>query len=351
MLLKKNELYMQRCLELAKRGLGTVAPNPLVGALLVADEKIIGEGWHQMYGQAHAEVNAIQSVQENNKHLISKATLYVNLEPCNHFGKTPPCVDIILKHNIRKVIVANVDSNPLVGGKGIKRLTENGVQVTTGLLEQKARNLNKRFFTFIEKKRPYIILKWAQTKDGFLAKSSDEQTWITNQISKRLVHKWRSEEAAILVGTTTAKTDNPQLTNRYFEAGKQPLRIVIDRELSVPKTHFLLSDNHNTLIVNEQQNYSKNNLQYCQFIFDKKLIIRILSKLTELNVQSIIIEGGAATLQSFFKQNLWDEARILTGNKQFTEGIPAPKVSGKEIENYFLKNDQIQIIKNQKCTI
>lgn len=349
--MNKNELYIQRCLQLAQKGLGLVSPNPMVGALLVANNQIIGEGWHKQYGRPHAEVNALKAVPEHNRHLISNSTLYVTLEPCNHQGKTPPCVDLILENKITKVVIASVDSNSEVKGKGIERLRENGVEVITGLLNEQSRHLNRRFFTFHEKKRPYIILKWAQTKDYFFAKKDKKQHWITNQLSKKLVHKWRSEEDAILVGTNTVKIDNPQLTNRFFEEKKQPVRVVLDRNLSIPKTHHIFDQSTATILVNEEQNSTKNNLQYCQFLFDNNLFFRVLQTLHKQNVQSIIIEGGSMTLQYFINQNLWDEARILTGNKDFKTGISAPKIHGETIEKFMLKDDQIQIIKNTKCTI
>ena len=342
-----TEYYIERCFELAKKGLGTVSPNPLVGAVIVANDRIIGEGWHQQYGKEHAEVNALASVSDEEKHLLKEATIYVNLEPCNHFGNTPPCVDAILKHNIPSVVISTIDSNPKVGGKGIARLRENGVNVTTGILEKEGRFLNRRFFTFLEKKRPYIILKWAQTEDGFFAKNSENQTWISNQFSKKLVHKWRSEEDAILVGTTTAKIDNPKLTNRFFEAKKQPVRVVFDRDLSIPKTHHLFDEKETSFVVTEQEKESKNRLQYCHFEFDNNLIINTLQTLTQQNIQSIIIEGGAQTLQHFIDQNLWDEARIITSKTTFGEGLLAPKISGTLLDEYPLKNDTITLKINQ----
>ena len=323
-----------------------MSPNPLVGSVIVTNGNIIGEGWHKAYGGAHAEVNALGSVTAENKHLLKQATMYVNLEPCNHHGKTPPCVDLILSMNIPRVVICNVDPNPLVAGKGIQRLRKNGVEIITGILEEEGLFVNRRFFTFQKKNRPYIILKWAQTSDSFLAKNDQKQHWITTELSRRLVHKWRSKEDAILVGTTTAKIDNPSLTNRFFEQEKQPVRIVFDRQLSIPKTHALFDHQMKTIVITEQQKKDKNDLQYCQLEFDKNLIINMLQELTNQNIQSLIVEGGNITLQHFINQNLWDEARILTGKTQFIHGIKAPELHTKKDGEYSFAKDTISYFYN-----
>lgn len=339
-------MYMSRCLDIAKRGLGCVSPNPLVGAVLVVGDRIIGEGWHQEYGHAHAEVNAVAAVSDSDRPLLEQATLYVNLEPCNHHGKTPPCVDLILTHKIPKVIVCNVDSNPLVGGKGIARLRENGVEVLTGVLEKEGRVLNRRFFTMIERKRPYVILKYAQTKDGFFAKNDDQQHWITTPISKQLVHLWRSQEDAILVGKRTALIDNPKLSNRFFAEDLQPLRVVIDRELEVPQSHFVYDQSLPTLIVNAVKNDKQNNIEFLCVEFEQDFLQQLLTQLYKRNIQSILIEGGATTLQYFIAQNLWDEARVLTGSTSFQDGIKAPIISGSLEKEFSLGSDLISIYTN-----
>jgi diaminohydroxyphosphoribosylaminopyrimidine deaminase/5-amino-6-(5-phosphoribosylamino)uracil reductase len=311
-----HEIYMRRCFQLAQNGLGYVSPNPMVGCVIVHDEQIISEGFHQQYGQHHAERNAIFRVA--NEDVLKKSTLYVNLEPCSHFGKTPPCADLIIEKHIPKVVISNLDSNPEVGGQGIERLRNAGVEVITGILEDEGRYLNRRFFTRIEKKRPYIILKWAESLDGFMGNETERQ--ITNDAVRNLVHKWRSEESAIMVGTHTVLTDNPQLNVRaYF--GKDPLRITIDRHHKLPKhLHFF-----------DQSQPTK--------IFETTNLSEILNDLHAQKIQSIIVEGGAKLLQSFIEKNLWDEARILTGNKHLHKGLKAPDINGKEIFSCGVEGD------------
>ncbi|MCL2682205.1 MAG: bifunctional diaminohydroxyphosphoribosylaminopyrimidine deaminase/5-amino-6-(5-phosphoribosylamino)uracil reductase RibD [Bacteroidales bacterium] len=316
-----HEIYMQRCFQVAQNGLGYVAPNPLVGCIIVHEGKIISEGFHQQYGKNHAERNAILHVKDEN--LLKNSTLYVNLEPCSHFGKTPPCADFIIEKQIPKVVVSNLDSNPEVGGKGVERLRNAGVEVITGVLEDDGRFLNRRFFTYIEKKRPYIILKWAESLDGFMY--SETKRWITNEAMRNLVHKWRSEESAIMVGTNTVLIDNPHLNVRaYF--GKNPLRITID------KNHKLAKD----LLFFDNSQPTK--------IYEISDIPEILIDLHAQNIQSMIIEGGAKLLLNFIQQNLWDEARILTGNKYLHHGLKAPKIQGKEILSSEIEGDKVQII-------
>jgi len=334
---------MQRCLELAEKGLGSVAPNPMVGCVIVHNNVIIGGGYHQKYGEAHAEVNAIASVV--NKSLLAESTVYVNLEPCSHHGKTPPCCDLLIAHKVKRVVVACLDTNPLVAGKGIAKLRNAGIEVFTGVLEKEARELNKRFFTYHEKKRPYIILKWAQTKDGFISKLPPfirEENWITNNESKKLVHTWRAQEQAILVGTTTALLDSPALTVRLTE-GKSPIRILIDKELKVPFINPIFSDVAETIVITEKKEVSVNNVTYHQIDFTKDIVSQILNYLYDKKIISIIVEGGAHTLQSFIDKGLWDEARIFTGNKYFQSGIKAPVINKNESNSQMIGDDELSI--------
>ena len=322
----EDEIYMQRCLDLAKLALGTAAPNPMVGSVIVCDGQIIGEGYHQKCGEAHAEVNAINSVK--NPDLLEKSTLYVNLEPCAHHGRTPPCSDLIVRKKIPRVVIGCVDSFAKVSGKGIEKLKKGGCDVTVGVLEKESLELNRRFFTFHEQKRPYIILKWAETKDGFIDKKrrSDEtveQNWITNQLSKQLVHKWRTEETAFMIGRKTAKKDNPQLTVREW-TGRNPIRIVLDRKLRLLPDLRIFDTNANTLIFNSIKNEQKQNLNYIKVDFNDDVLNSVLTKLYELEIQSLVVEGGEKLLTSFIKADLWDEARVFVGNKYFKEGVKAP---------------------------
>jgi diaminohydroxyphosphoribosylaminopyrimidine deaminase/5-amino-6-(5-phosphoribosylamino)uracil reductase len=335
---------MQRCFQLAQLGLGNVAPNPLVGSIVVHNNKIIGEGYHQQYGSAHAEVNAISSVKD--KTLLKDATLYVNLEPCSHYGKTPPCADLIVSENIKQVVICNTDPNPLVAGKGIEKLKAAGIEVINGILENEGWELNKRFFTFHTKKRPYIILKWAQSNDGYFTKKNNEQHWITGETVKKIVHRWRSEEQAILVGTQTVLTDNPELNNRYYTFEKQPTRVVIDKELKIPKHYKVYNNQIETLIFNKEIATIEEKTTLVKIPFENTLE-EILAELYSRNIQSVIIEGGIITLNNFILQNIWDEARILTGIINFTEGIKAPTVNGTTIEKNNIGEDQLTIIKNQ----
>ena len=334
---------MLRCLELAAKGMGDVAPNPLVGAVLVYHDKIIGEGYHEQYGQAHAEVNAINSV--SGKELISQSALYVNLEPCAHHGKTPPCVDLVLEKNIPRVVIANQDPFHQVSGRSIKRMKDAGIEVVENVLKEKGAWLNRRFFTYHQKKRPYIILKWAQSRDGFFAKDSLQQTWISNKLSKKVVHRWRSEEAAIMVGTQTAITDNPQLTNRYW-GGKQPVRILLDRQLKVSPSNHLLDDSTPTLVLNESKSEKTGHTEYIKVNFDNTLLSQLMDELYQRELQSLIVEGGAGLLSSFVEAGLWDEARIITGDVFFGSGIKAPVLQGDIYSEDHLGSDQLLVVKN-----
>ncbi len=325
-----DEKYMLICLELAKKGIRNVAPNPMVGCVIVYKNQIIGEGYHQKYGENHAEVNAINSV--SNKDLLKECTLYVNLEPCAHFGKTPPCSNLIIESKIPKVVVGCIDSFSKVAGKGIQKMKEAGIEVVVGVLEKESLDLNKRFFTFHNKKRPYIILKWAETKDGFIDVDRTKQTtpdnWITTQQSKKLVHQWRSEEQAIMIGTNTALNDNPQLNVREV-VGKNPLRIVLDLNLRLPKILNVFDQSVPTLIINYQLHEKKENIEWIKVEKEKDVISQVLEVLYQKEIQSVIVEGGAQLLNTFITKNLWDEARVFIGNKYFINGLKAPNINLK----------------------
>ncbi|MEO9532044.1 MAG: bifunctional diaminohydroxyphosphoribosylaminopyrimidine deaminase/5-amino-6-(5-phosphoribosylamino)uracil reductase RibD [Crocinitomicaceae bacterium] len=323
----QDELFMRRCLDLAKRGAGFVAPNPMVGSVIVLDNKIIGEGFHKEYGQAHAEVNAVHSVQD--KSTLKASTIYINLEPCAHFGKTPPCADLIVEHQIKRVVIGCIDSYSEVAGKGIEKLEKAGIEVTVGVLEKESLNLNRRFFTFHNKKRPYIILKWAQSADGFLDKvrapGENGINWITQPATKQLVHKWRHEEAAILVGKNTVVNDNPNLTCRDYP-GKNPTRLVIDAKNELNLDNFNIGSTEAPTI-----KLTGNQLE----------IGDILKVLHEANLQSVIIEGGAFTINKFLDAGIWDEARVLHGTPFFKSGLNAPKIENIPAEITVLGKDKL----------
>ncbi len=316
--------YMRRCLELAERGIGTARPNPSVGAVIVHKNKIIGEGFTSEYGGPHAEVNAVKSVKDTS--LLKEATIYVTLEPCSHFGKTPPCANMIVDNGIPNVVIGTVDTNSLVAGKGINILESNGCNVIIGVLEEECKQQHKRFFTVQNKKRPYIILKWAQTQDNFIApkeKLENRPVWISNEFSKQLVHKWRSEEHAILVGTNTVIDDNPLLNVRSWY-GNNPVRIVIDKKLKLQHHLNIFNKEVKTIIITGKNKPNENNLLYETIDFTKDVASQICEVLQKNKIQSIIIEGGTQTLQTFINANLWDEARVFTGENSFLEGIKAP---------------------------
>jgi len=333
-----DELFMQRALELAQLGIGYVSPNPRVGCVVVCDGKIIGEGWHQKFGEPHAEVNAINAVTDQS--LLKESTVFVNLEPCSHFGKTPPCADLLIKHQLKKVVISTLDTNPLVGGRGIKKLKEAGIEVVTGVLEQAARELNKRFFTFFEHQRPYLILKWAQTADGFIAHKNFESKWISNEFSRQLVHRWRSEEDAVLVGTHTASHDNPSLTVRDW-TGRNPTRIVIDRFLRLNHYLRLFDKKEKTICYNVLKHEEHKNLSLVR-IEENNFLQELVHDLYKKNIQSVIVEGGAQTLQLFMDANLWDEARVFTAHRSFGEGIKAPALKGKLMTQQSVDSDRLE---------
>jgi diaminohydroxyphosphoribosylaminopyrimidine deaminase / 5-amino-6-(5-phosphoribosylamino)uracil reductase len=334
-----DEMYMHRALQLAHLGRGNVSPNPLVGCVIVHDARIIGEGWHKQFGGPHAEVHAINEVAD--KSLLSGSTLYVNLEPCSHFGKTPPCADLLIHHKLRKVVIANLDSNPLVAGNGIKKLREAGIEVVTGILSNEGREMNKRFFTFMEKKRPYVILKWAQTADGFIARENLESKWISNEFSRQLVHRWRSEEDAILVGARTAAHDNPSLTVREW-SGRNPVRVVLDRFLKLDDKLNIFDRSQKTVCYNLMKHEDFGKLALIR-VDENNFLAHVMAHLYESKIQSLIVEGGAATLSSFIENGWWDEARVFVSQRGFQKGIAAPLLPGKIISQENIRNDVLHI--------
>src|SRR5882672_10395867 len=337
-----DELFMHRALELAGLGTGRVSPNPRVGCVIVYRERIIGEGWHRRWGEAHAEVNAIASVAD--KSLLKESTVYVNLEPCSHYGKTPPCADLLIQFAVKKVVVANGDPNPLVGGEGIRKLRAAGVDVTMGVLENECRELNKRFFTFIGKHRPYIILKWAQTSDGFLARKNFDSKWISNEFSRQLVHRWRSEEDAVLVGTRTAAHDNPQLNVREW-SGRNPVRIVIDRFLRLPENLLLWDGSQRTLCYNVLKHEDRGVVHFVR-LDEADFTHQLIADLHKQNIQSVMIEGGALTLNLFITAGLWDEARIFHSSRSLGAGIAAPIIKGTLSSFTPIFSDELKIFRH-----
>ncbi len=335
---------MQRCIELAKLAQGNTAPNPMVGAILVYNERIIGESYHKKYGEAHAEVNCINSVKEVDKYLINKSTLYISLEPCSHFGKTPPCTDLIIKSNIQKVVIGCKDYYKEIDGKGIEKLQNAGIEVITGILEKECLDLNKRFFAFHQRQRPYIILKWAESANSKIGTAA-ERVLISNEYTNRLVHKWRCEEASILIGTNTALHDDPSLTTRLWP-GNNPVRLIVDMNLRLPSHLKIFNKETNTIIFNKQKHEEDGNLIYYK-IPEDNFITQILSSLCKLHMQSVLIEGGAKLLQAFIDEGLWDEARVIRNeNLIINNGINAPGLKNAILQkqekhftdtiNYFL---------------
>ncbi len=339
---------MHRCLELAQLGAGSVSPNPMVGAVIVFNSKIIGEGYTSPYGGPHAEVNAVQQViqryGEDAKKVLGESTFYVSLEPCAHFGKTPPCANMIADLKPSKVYIACLDPFSKVNGKGVEILRAAGIEVEIGLLENEAVWLNRRFFTRIGQFRPYVILKWAQSKDGFIGQEN-KQIWLSNAASQQLVHRWRAEEDAILVGTKTAVVDNPSLTVRHWQ-GKNPLRILLDKDLVIPLDANILNGQADTIVFNAKKTEWKGNVKYIELEnYSLYLPQNILYQLYLMDVQSIIIEGGAATLQMFIDAGLWDEARVFESEIKLFNGVVAPRFSGQIIESKLVSNDLLKIYK------
>lgn len=347
-----DELYMQRCLELATLGMGEVSPNPIVGCVIVHNNQIIGEGYHQKYGQAHAEVNAINDVLarfgEEAPNLLKNATAYVNLEPCAHFGKTPPCADLLVKHYLKRIVIGSTDPFEGVSGKGIAKLKDAGIEVKVGVLEKECSHLNRRFFTRIQQQRPYIILKWAQTANGYFAPADHSQKWITGELAKQLTHKWRSEEDAILVGKNTALIDNPTLTTR-LATGKNPIRILIDKKLEIPSTHLIYNQEAKTIIFNEVKTHVIDNLHFVQMEdMHVYLAQKIAFQLYLMDIQSVIIEGGQQILNQFITAGLWDEARIFTSSTIWGNGILSPIIEGNINNNKVIGDDRLTTLTNTK---
>jgi diaminohydroxyphosphoribosylaminopyrimidine deaminase/5-amino-6-(5-phosphoribosylamino)uracil reductase len=338
--------FMQRCLYLAGLGTGFTAPNPMVGAVLVHEDRIIGEGYHRQYGGPHAEVNCIQSVQAADRSLISSSTMYVSLEPCCHYGKTPPCTDLIIRERIPNLVIGCRDPFSEVNGKGIERLKSNGVQVEYPVLEEPAKEMNRRFFTFHEQQRPYVILKWAESVNHKIAGEQGNRIHISNAWSDRYVHKWRSEESAILIGTTTALRDNPQLTNRLW-TGKNPVRIVLDRELKLPDSLKILDGESPTIILNGKKESQSGNLLFKKINRDAGIPV-ILSALHSSQILSVLVEGGAKLLQSFIQSGIWDEIRIITNQEmEIPEGLSSPAFrNAKLVKSEMFGSDTIRIYRN-----
>lgn len=346
-MVKIHEKYIRRCITLAKNGKGLTYPNPMVGCVVVCNNKVIGEGWHKKAGEPHAEVNAINSVKDTS--LLSKSTVYVSLEPCSHFGKTPPCSHLLVKHQIKEVIIGTIDFNAKVLGRGISYLQEHGCNVTVGVLEEECKELNKRFFTYHTKKRPYIILKWAQTKDGFIGLNKTlakrNPIWISNSYSKQLVHKQRAIEQAILVGVTTVKKDNPSLTTRSW-SGSNALRIVIDKNLQTPSNSFVFNTDATAIIFNSVKNKKTANTSFIKIDFSTDVVPQILTILHQKEIQSLIVEGGAKTLQYFIDASMWDEAYVYESDSVFKEGVKAPNIEKTPITVKPIVTDILKRYKN-----
>ncbi len=343
-----DEHYMARCLELARKGLGATAPNPMVGCVIAHRDRIIGEGYHRAFGQAHAEVNAIASVRDPG--LLAESTLYVNLEPCSHFGKTPPCSRLIIDKKIPRVVLGTADPNPGIKGTGIRQLKESGLQVRTGVLEKECRELNRRFFTYQEKKRPWILLKWARSQDGFidLPRSADDPAevhWITGPQARQWVHKWRSEEQAILVGTRTVMLDDPELTVRFWK-GRNPLRLVIDRKGELPDTLKIFNGKADTLVFSSRPKTDREAVKYIKVPDQEDYIPFILNHLYEKGILSLMVEGGASLLGSFIRSGRWDEARVFTGKIRFESGVHSPEINREPAETIHMDDDTLEIYRN-----
>ena len=339
-----HTFYMQRCIELAAKAAGYTAPNPMVGAVLVHNDRIIGEGYHQVYGAAHAEVNCINQAAQHNSHLIKESKLYVSLEPCVHFGKTPPCADLVIEKKIKEVYIGCRDPFDQVNGKGIEKLKAAGVAVTVGVLEEACRRLNKTFFTFHERKRPYVILKWAESLDRRIAGTGDGRFLISNNLSNRLVHKWRSETASIMVGTNTAKVDDPALTTRLWK-GKHPVRLVLDMNLKLPASLHLFDQSVDTVVFNSMKDAQQRNIRWVMVDKAHALPLQILGFLYKNNIQSVLIEGGRKLLQSFIDDGCWDEARVITNNELLIgNGVEAPSLRNAALQKEMrLDTDSIRV--------
>ncbi len=343
----EETVFMGRCLQLARKGLGTTAPNPMVGCVIAYRGRVIGEGWHYRAGLPHAEVHAISAVSD--RALLRESTLYVNLEPCAHYGKTPPCADLIIAHGIPRVVIAVKDPSARAKGRGIQKLRDAGIEVTLGILRREALALNERFLTFHQKKRPYIILKWAQTRDGFIDEIRNAgdigSNWISNPHARQLAHRWRAQEQAIVVGTNTVRNDNPKLTTRLWD-GPNPLRVIWDRNLTLPQRAAVFSTDSHTLVFTEKKAHPEwKNTVFVQIEFEGDPIEKILTELYARSIQSILIEGGRFTLSEFISKGLWDEARVFIGDKRFERGLKAPVFHGNLIAEYPIQSDGVRIYK------
>ena len=342
--METDELYMRRCLQLAQQAEGQTAPNPMVGAVLVHNGVIIGEGYHHRCGLPHAEVNAIASVK--NPELLPQSTLYVSLEPCSHYGKTPPCAKLIIEKRIPRVVVGMGDPNEKVNGRGIAMLSEAGVEVIEHVLEPECRWLNRRFITFHTKKRPFILLKWAQTADGFIDKIRDDASTpplrISNEVTKTLNHQIRSVESAILIGTNTALLDNPHLTSRKW-GSRNPVRMVVDRSLRIPADYRLLDDSAPTVVFNARKDETIGNISYVRLDFEQNIVPQMVDYLYQHELQSVIVEGGRQLLQSFIDLDLWDEARIETSPVTIGDGVKAPNFPMKPTKIEFFGQNEMRI--------
>ena len=319
--------FMNKCIALAKQGLGNTYPNPLVGSVVVYKGEVIGSGWHQKSGEAHAEVHSIRHVSDRS--MLADSTLYVNLEPCSHYGKTPPCTDLIIQSGIRHVVIGMKDPFEKVNGRGIKKLRDAGVRVDVGIEAAACRELNKRFITTIEKQRPYIILKWAETLDRFLApktKTTNDPVWISNLLSRTLAHQWRAEEQSILIGKQTALDDNPALTTRLHK-GPSPIRLLIDPKEEVDRKAKVFNPDQKVIVFTANKSRTEAHIEYVAIDFSANGLQQILSTLFQKGIQSMLVEGGSITLQHFIDSGLWDEARVITGREKFVEGITAPNIT------------------------
>jgi diaminohydroxyphosphoribosylaminopyrimidine deaminase/5-amino-6-(5-phosphoribosylamino)uracil reductase len=329
---------MHRCLQLAARGAGYVAPNPMVGAVLIHGDRIIGEGFHQKYGGPHAEVNCINSVSNADKAVVAQSTLCVSLEPCAHFGKTPPCSDLIIQNRIPRVIIGCRDPFKLVNIKGIEKLKAAGTEVEAGVLEKECKYLNRRFFVFNTAHRPYIILKWAETADKKIAYPDSGRLFISNEYTNRLVHKWRSEETSVLIGTNT------ELTTRLWP-GPSPVRLIVDMDLKLPLSLKLFNEQQQTIVFNSRKQEEQKNVLYYQVTEDVSLVQQIMNALYQLKIQSVLVEGGAKLVQTFIDEGLWDEARIISNTGlAIGNGLPAPQLlHACKTEEQFIFSDKVEI--------
>ncbi len=343
----QNEIYINQCIQLAANGLGNVAPNPMVGCIIVKDNRVIAKGFHEQFGQAHAEPNAMMQLSDEE---LNGAVLYVNLEPCSHYGKTPPCADLIISKNIKKVVIGNLDSNPLVAGKGVEKLRAAGIEVEYGILEQACRELNKRFFTYHEKKRPYVILKWAQTQDNFISRwplpEDKTDNWITGEQSKYLVHQWRSEEQAILIGHNTLIADNPLLTNRLSK-GKNPTRMLLSRYADVDARLNIFNEDAKTIVFNTQKDEIQHHVHFVKIDWNRKIDC-VMDYCYQHQISSVIVEGGTNTIYHFMNTNVWDEARVfINSKKQFVNGLPAPEINfSSSFQKLKVGDDDLYYFKN-----